>query len=102
MVRAAAHDVLRIAVMTMASPAEGRRGRCECVHFLVRDVFLPTPNELLDALWGRLILEGHVVGRSRGGEDGDCVVVQLVNGGSLVVVPVARLLEDGSQVLSRP
>jgi hypothetical protein len=88
--------------MTMAPPAEGRRGRCEWARFLVRDVFLPTPNELLDAVWGHLILEGHVVGRSRGGEDGDCVVVRLVKGGSLVVVPVAHLLEEDSQVLSRP
>jgi hypothetical protein len=94
--------LLRTAIMTMDPPGEGRHDRFERVRFLVCDVSLPTPNELLNALWGRRILEGHVVGCSRDGEDGDCVVVQLASSGSLVVVPATRLLKGDAQVLSRP
>jgi hypothetical protein len=62
------------------------------VQFRLRDVCLPTPVELLTELWGDHVLEGEIVARSRGDDDGDCVVVKLAGVDRLVVVAAESLL----------
>jgi hypothetical protein len=71
--------------VTRAQPEPG-------VRFRLRDVCLPPPHELLDALWGDHVLEGEIVARSRTAGDVDCVVVKVPGMDQMVVVSVADLL----------
>lgn len=62
------------------------------VRFRLRDIRIPPPSELLDALWGDQVLEGHLVSCSRTDEGGMCAVVKVSGMKQMVVVPMDSLL----------
>lgn len=63
------------------------------VHFKLRDVYVPPPGEVLDALHGNDILQGRVVGVTAGATAGEAYAVVRVEGFERpVVVPLARIL----------
>lgn len=69
------------------------RGTAEqVVRFRLRDVYVPSAEELLQELFGDLVLVGKVVVQSSNGNDEPCVAVQLDGSQKLVVVSTARLL----------
>lgn len=73
-----------------SSPAA--RASTEHVRFRLRDVYVPSAEELIEELFGDLVLEGKVVVQSSNGNDEPCVAVQLQGSQRLVVVSTARLL----------
>jgi hypothetical protein len=62
------------------------------VRFRLRDVHVPSAEELLEELFGDLVLAGKVVLQSSNGNDEPCVAVQLEGSQKLVVVSTTRLL----------
>jgi hypothetical protein len=63
------------------------------VHFRIRDVYIPSPQELLDGLYGDQILQGRVVDFSDSGSPEEVFVVLEVEGRQQpVVVPVKNIL----------
>jgi hypothetical protein len=62
------------------------------VRFRLRDVHVPSAEELLDELFGDLVLAGKVVVQSSNGSEEPCVAVQLEGSQKLVVISTARLL----------
>jgi hypothetical protein len=67
------------------------RGRW--VHFRIRDVYVPDPLNLLEALHGDDVLEGRVVAVSQSGEAGALYVVVEVAGYPHPLVVAARVLD---------
>lgn len=63
------------------------------VHFRARDVYLPTPQEVLDELYGGKVLEGRVVDSTDSGTEHEAYVVVKVDGmKDFLIVPVERLI----------
>ncbi|MBZ5701876.1 MAG: hypothetical protein LAN84_08510 [Acidobacteriia bacterium] len=63
------------------------------VHFQIRDVYLPEPHNLLDALHGCDLLQGRVVETSDSGmQPGAFLVVEVEGIDQPVIVPVKRVL----------
>jgi hypothetical protein len=62
------------------------------VRFRVRDIQLPPADELIEHLFRDLVVEGQVVGRSRGVGGSEVVVVQVREGALLVIVSTDHLL----------
>lgn len=63
------------------------------VHFQIRDVYLPEPHNLLDALHGGDLLQGRVVEMSDSGmQPGAFLVVEVEGIDHPVIVPVSRVL----------
>lgn len=63
------------------------------VRFRIRDVYFPTPEEVLFALHGDDLLEGKVVGQSRGNDATTFVVVEVAGLPRPVFVPEANVEE---------
>ena len=82
-------------VHVLRQPVEGRWQTREGdkVRFLVSDVFLPGPEEVLEALARDAHLEGTVVGFSDSGSERRVFAVVEVIRRQTVVVPVDRLRE---------
>jgi hypothetical protein len=66
------------------------------VRFRLRNVYVPSPVELLDLLYGDTLLEGVVIARSRNVTGGDQVVIRVEGLGVLLVVP-DRALEPSER-----
>ncbi|MEY4544576.1 MAG: hypothetical protein RL685_771 [Pseudomonadota bacterium] len=64
----------------------------QVVRFRLRDVYVPSAEELLEELFGDLVLVGKVVVQSSNGNDEPCVAVQLEGSQKLVVISTAHLL----------
>lgn len=64
----------------------------QVVRFRLRDVYVPSAEELLEELFGDLVLVGKVVVQSCNGNDEPCVAVQLEGSQKLVVISTAHLL----------
>ena len=68
------------------------KGRC--VHFAIKDIYLPPAAEVLAALHGDDVIAGVVVDSTDAGAEPDAfVVVQVAQVPAPVVVPVGRLRE---------
>jgi hypothetical protein len=66
---------------------KGRR-----VHFRLRDIFVPPPQEVLEELHGDDLLQGRVVALTeRGNAEGTYVVVEVEGLRHAVVVPVESI-----------
>ena len=62
------------------------------VRFRLRDVHVPSAEELLDELFGDVVLSGKVIVQSTNGGDEPCVAVELEGTKKLVVISTSRLL----------
>ena len=63
------------------------------IHFKLREIYVPPPEEILDALHGEEILQGRVVGFTEGQSGAGTYVVAEVDGlEHPVIVPLQRIL----------
>ena len=63
------------------------------VHFRIRDVYLPSPQELLDGLYDDQILQGRVMDLSDNGSPDEVFVVVEVDGtANPVIIPAKNIL----------
>lgn len=76
-----------------AVPSPSSRAVTESVvRFRLRDVHVPSAEELLEELFGDMVLSGKVIVQSSNGDEAPCVAVQLEGSQKLVVVSTDRLL----------
>jgi hypothetical protein len=63
------------------------------VHFKLRDIFVPPPQEVLEELHSEDILQGRVVGfTERGSAEGTYAVVEVDGLRNAVVIPIGQIL----------
>lgn len=67
------------------------------VHFKLRDIFVPPPQEVLEELHGEDILQGRVVGftergSAKGIPEGTYAVIEVDGLRNAVVIPIEQIL----------
>lgn len=90
----------RLRMLRRMRPEKGVEIEDQWVHFEIRHVFHPTPEDLLLELFGSRLLQGRVLTTTAGGGGVPYVAVAVAGSSSPVVVPAARVsrsLIDGGR-----
>jgi hypothetical protein len=82
--------------MNVPHDVDGGGQRDVTVRFRVRDAYVPSPEELLDSLYGDRVLEGTVVLQTRNHADVTSVVIRVKDLDLLVVVSSQSLIHAWS------